>query len=121
MLVRTDFHDAAVPESALGKKQRTNRRRRGTTDGRSRRGSYPERRRSFSARHTPISAPRERSAALTDLLPVRVKLLSWGAIPPSPSPAPPNPHARPMRSQIRKAQTPRILAEQIGRRQSGRL
>src|SRR6516165_582798 len=121
VLVRDDFHDAAMPELARGKKQRTNRRRRGTTAGRNRRGSYPERRRSFSARHTSISAPGERSAALTDLLPVRVKLLSWDAIPPSPSPAPPNPRARPIRSQTRKAQTPKILAQKIGRRHNGRL
>src|SRR6516225_7854720 len=83
VLVRAYFHDTAAPESVRGKNQRTSRRRRGTTVGRNRRGSYPERRRSFSAKHTSISAPGERSAALTDLLPVRVKLLSWGAIPPS--------------------------------------
>src|SRR5215472_191377 len=121
VLVRTDFHDTAAPESVRGKKQRMNRRRRGTTVGRSRRGSYPERRRSFSAKHTSISALTERSTGLTDLLPVRVKLLSWGAIPPSPSPAPSSPRARPIRSQTRKAQTPRILAQKTGRRQRGRL
>src|SRR5271157_1244799 len=121
VLVGADFHDAAEPEFDPGKKQRTNRRRHGTTVGRNSRGSYPERRRLFSARHTSISALTERSTAPTDLLPVRVKLLSWGIIPPSPSPAPPNPRAMPIRSQTRKAQTARILAQKIGRRHSGRL
>src|SRR5271166_900865 len=121
VLVGADFHDAAARESDRGKKQRTNRRRHGTTVGRNSRGSYPERRRSFSARHTSISALIERSAAPTDVLPVRVKLLSCGTIPPSPSPAPSNPRAMPIRSQTRKAQTARILAQKIGRRHNGRL